>query len=387
MGLGGSYAEYIEEEEAAAYAEAARTGQNDRWKLTTNEKLWVRHQPYLLEKGYQLRPRYRPGWVRSWEGTNRNPKVCEDSLTLTSFKVIDAIRVSDGKRVIVKAFDTEVAPNELQILQYLAAEDLQSNPRNHCAYALDSFPVPGRESWMFVVMDNYSSITIVPFETIGDVVELTNQLLEGLTFMHSLNLAHRDCAGDNIVMKADTLFKSSPHPHPNYEYLTEDGRYDVGLHARSGHNVKYYFIDFGLSTLFPNNEVPKLVTGAEGRERDIPELSTPDVPYDPFKLDVCIIGRFLERDFCTKSNRTLSFLEPLLKRMTDLDASKRPTAAEAFAEFELVRETLDPGVLARSLNPNFFHRSVYALFDCFSWFAAWFRRCVLHSKPQSVALP
>jgi hypothetical protein len=74
--------EYISDAEAATYAEAARTGVDDRWGLSTNEKLWVKYQPYILGKGYQLRLRYRPGWVRSWEGTKRNPWVCEDSLTI-----------------------------------------------------------------------------------------------------------------------------------------------------------------------------------------------------------------------------------------------------------------------------------------------------------------
>ncbi|CAE6467735.1 unnamed protein product [Rhizoctonia solani] len=292
--------ETIDDEEVAIYAEAARTGENDRWRISSNEQLWIRHQPYLLEKGFQLRPRYRPGWVRSWAGTNRNPRVCEDALTVESFKIMDAVRLRDGKRVILKAFDTRVTPNELSVLQYLSNEELQANPLNHCAFALDSFPVPGDEGWVFAVMETYHSIYAVPFETIGEVVELARQLLEGLTFMHELNLAHRDCASANIVMKADTLFKSAPHPHPSYSHLTADARHRVRLRPRRGQAVKYYFIDFGLATLFPSRAERTLVTGADGREREVPELSTPDIPYDPFKVDVWIIGRFLWKDFYTK---------------------------------------------------------------------------------------
>lgn len=47
--------------------------------LNTNEELWVTYYDYLLEHGYQLRPRLRPGWVRSWKGTNLLPADCEDS--------------------------------------------------------------------------------------------------------------------------------------------------------------------------------------------------------------------------------------------------------------------------------------------------------------------
>ncbi|KDN38113.1 hypothetical protein RSAG8_09709, partial [Rhizoctonia solani AG-8 WAC10335] len=316
--------EYISDEQAAIYAEASRTGENDRWKLSTNERQWVQHQPYLLEKGYQLRPRYRPGWVRSWEGTNRNPRVCEDSLTIQSFKIMDAVRVRDGKRVIIKAFDMRITPNELHVLEYLSSEDIQLDPRNHCACALDSFPVPGKDGWVFVVMDTYHLLSATPFETIGEAVELIRQLLEGLVFMHGLNLAHRDCASTNIMMKADTLFKNTPHPHPSYSFLTEDGRNYASLHPRRSRSVKYYFIDFGLATLFPSYAERNLVIGAEGRERDVPELSTPDIPYDPFKVDICIIGQFLWRDFYTKSSRSLYFLEPFVKRLALVDNFPAP---------------------------------------------------------------
>ncbi|KAJ1304253.1 hypothetical protein OPQ81_005414 [Rhizoctonia solani] len=376
----------IDEEEAATYAEAARTGVNDRWKLSSNEKLWVKHQPYLLEKGYQLRPRYRPGWVRSWAGTNRNPRVCEDALTIESFKIMDAVRVVDGKRIIIKVFDTRITPNELPILQYLSDEHLQSNPSNHCTFALDSFPVPANEGWVFVVMETYYPIYIVPFETIGEVVELTRQLLEGLVFMHERNLAHRDCASANIMMKADTLFTSTPHPHPSYSYLTEDAQYRVGIQPRSGHTVKYYYIDFGLAILFPTHAERTLVTGADGRERNVPELATPDIPYDPFKVDIWTIGNFIRNDFYSKSSYSLYFLESLLKRMTEADPTLRPTADEAFSEFELIRERLEPGIHARVLNPNVFQRFMYSLNDGFHWSVDWLRRTVLRRQPQSISL-
>ncbi|KAG8744548.1 hypothetical protein FRC11_013417, partial [Ceratobasidium sp. 423] len=334
------FPEYLDDDEIALYAEAIRSGQNDPWGLATNEMHWVQHQPYLLSKGYQLRPRYRPGWVRSWEGTNRNPLVCEDGLTLSSFKIMDAIRTSDGKRVIIKVFDTRVVPEELPILKHLAADHLRSDPRNHCAYALDSFPAPGRESWVFVVMDTYHLLNIVPFETIGEVVELVHQLLEGLAFMHDINIAHRDCASANIVMKADSLFRSAPHPHPRYMYLTEDGKDRVKLRTRAGRDIKYYFIDFGLSVRFPSYAERRFVTGIEGREREVPEFSAPNVPYDPFKLDMCILGRSLWRDFYEKSSQSLYFLKPLLERMVATEPSDRLTAAEALEHFEFTRGQL-----------------------------------------------
>lgn len=70
--------------------------------------------------------------------------------------------------------------------------------------------------------------------------------------------------------------------------------------------MTYYFIDFGLATHGENQ-----TTGLDGQER-APELSD-TVPYDPYKLDVYILGMAFQRYFSTVSHffLLLSFL-PLL---------------------------------------------------------------------------
>ena len=52
--------------------------------------------------------------------------------------------------------------------------------------------------------------------------------------------------------------------------------------------VKYYFIDFGISVHIPRGH-PRLAIGADGLDQEVPELSE-FVPYDPFKVDVFILG-------------------------------------------------------------------------------------------------
>ncbi len=49
-------------------------------ELTTGEKYWRDTQPFLVKHGYELRPRFRPGWIPSWMGTDMNPVHCEDSI-------------------------------------------------------------------------------------------------------------------------------------------------------------------------------------------------------------------------------------------------------------------------------------------------------------------
>lgn len=48
--------------------------------LSPVEKRWSEDYEYLLSHGYQLRPRFHPGWTPTWRGTNLSPLACEDSI-------------------------------------------------------------------------------------------------------------------------------------------------------------------------------------------------------------------------------------------------------------------------------------------------------------------
>ena len=47
-------------------------------KLRDSEVYWRDRYDWLLESGYTLRPRYRPGWVPSWKATDDDPSHFED---------------------------------------------------------------------------------------------------------------------------------------------------------------------------------------------------------------------------------------------------------------------------------------------------------------------
>lgn len=68
--------------------------------------------------------------------------------------------------------------------------------------------------------------------------------------------------------------------------------------SRTEVTLKYYYIDFGISVYIPpkSTQESRLVVGEDGRDQDPPELSV-DVPYDPFKLDVFIIGNMFHNEF------------------------------------------------------------------------------------------
>lgn len=93
----------------------------------------------------------------------------------------------------------------------------------------------------------------------------------------------RDCAIRNIMMDARPLYPSGWHPAA--PFLNKDGITDLprepSITAVGG--VRYYFVDYGLSSHRKSS-----VTGVFGVE-NAPELSQ-TVPYDPYKLDVYILG-------------------------------------------------------------------------------------------------
>ena len=130
--------------------------------------------------------------------------------------------------------------------------------------------------------------------------------------MHEQGVAHRyvtidvngtmlilsisDCAAFNTLMNADALYPRGYHP-ANLRYLPDMS----GLAPRlpreyATQAVKYYYADFGLSSHFPHDSPDKLILGEYGRERDVPELSNV-VPYDPFKVDIFIVGSIFKKNF------------------------------------------------------------------------------------------
>lgn len=46
--------------------------------LSYPEEFWRKLEPALREQDFQLRSRYQPGWTPSWNGTNKDPRDCDD---------------------------------------------------------------------------------------------------------------------------------------------------------------------------------------------------------------------------------------------------------------------------------------------------------------------
>ena len=95
------------------------------------------------------------------------------------------------------------------------------------------------------------------------------------------------------MMDADAMYPDGFHP-VRTRFKRDYSGWATYI-PRSVAGVKYYFLDFGISVHIPEDVHPKLVTGNLGRDQTPPELSA-TTPYDPFKLDIFIIGNMFAHE-------------------------------------------------------------------------------------------
>ncbi|KAG8998081.1 hypothetical protein FRB90_012386 [Tulasnella sp. 427] len=143
-------------------------------------------------------------------------------------------------------------------------------------------------------------------------------------------------------MDGRRLFPSGWHPQrwdklPNGKYMRNG---DPSRTAVGG--VRYYFIDFGISCQNQDE-----VLGLDGQELS-PELSDV-VPYNPYKLDVYILGMAYQHFLIERYQSELDFLIPLIEFMTLGIPSGRPSAEEAFDRWKTIAAKLSFADLSRRL--------------------------------------
>ena len=75
---------------------------------------------------------------------------------------------------------------------------------------------------------------------------------------------------------------------------------------RDVQGIKYYFIDFGISTRFEDDvkQEDRIVTGSDGQDQDVPELDD-RVPYNPFAVDIFTLGNVFRKQLIDVSGSVL----------------------------------------------------------------------------------
>ncbi|KAH8119827.1 kinase-like domain-containing protein [Phellopilus nigrolimitatus] len=323
----------------ASFREFERNG---GFGLLSSERWWRDHYEFLLSRGYQLRPRYHPGWKPSWLETDIIPFACEDSHRRITQVVMDVKRVQDGKIVAIKKLPAN--SREAQIALMLSSSERLQDPTNHCVPIFDTFIDEQDNQIMFMVMPLLRAFNDPEFEYIDEAIDFVRQALEGLVYMHSQNVAHRDLSDGNIMMDGRALF----HPdgfHPAQQYLKARDLTIATPRSRSDvDRVRYYFTDFGISTHFQDNNKPRLVVGNMAQEESIPELSS-FVPYDPFRVDVFTLGMAFKRNLLDV-HKNILVLSPLIQEMTKEKPEERLTAPQALELFNRLIRTY-PGYARR----------------------------------------
>ncbi|KAJ7512956.1 kinase-like domain-containing protein [Mycena galericulata] len=308
--------------------------------LYANEEFWVDSQPFLLAQGYQLRPRYQPDWVPSWTVKKNFYREYEDKLSVHKKRVLDATRIHDGKKVILKRLETD--GDEIAIVKYL--DSVRTDPRNRTIPILDIFAMPN-SPWSFLVMPYCRRFDYPPFHCRNEFFEAMSQFLEGLQFMHEHNIVHFDIAPQNMMMDESRVIPkgshfSNPRTHTGFHNLFSwNNRCTVGP-------VDYYYIDFGLSLYFPDGKDDALYLATLRTFPTIPELSQ-TVPYNPFPVDIFQLGLTMHQLIDTFPD--LEDFRPVADDMTAQDPKARPTPADALAHLRRISTTIAPSKLIEQI--------------------------------------
>jgi len=312
------------------------TDVNAPYGLTTAESNWTDMQKELQEHGYMLRRRYHPGWVGSWVGTKKNPQKCEDSIPISEHGILmDAVRLSDGRQVLLKLWSEDPRDEmELPVLQYFSDASRVSDPANHCIPLLDTLDLPGWSGYFdhILVEPLLRRWQDPPFLIAAEALSFVLQALEGLVYMHSHNVSHGDIHAGNIMMDPSKLY---PKGFPGVVTFDSEHRLSqqgVSRLTRMQVPVKYYYIDFGSSSMFPSFEERKPVLFNAAVWAPPEAEANPEAPYDPFKGDIYALGITLLDELSDRPE--LFFVIPTLSRMIVANPKDRPTAQQVLDAFK-----------------------------------------------------
>jgi len=298
--------------------------------LAPDEAEWSEREELFKAHGYNFRPRLRKGWTPSWFTTGKSPLHSEDGEMLRTH-LVDAY-TDDGKLVFIKKVGRD--DEESRIAQRLSTAVLREDPRNHCVPIIEVIDDPDDDSVSYMVMPLLRNASDPPFQYVKEIIDFVTQALEGLVFLHEKGVAHRDYVLHNFLMDPGEMYPEGFHPAQT-AYKHDYSGFANYL-PRSVVGVRYYFADFGISVDMSDTDHPGLVTGSSGRDQDPPELS-PTVPYDPFKLDIFIVGNMFKQEFCDQFSN-VEFLRPLADWMATRDPERRPSADEALRDWHRLRE-------------------------------------------------
>lgn len=313
--------------------------------LFRSEVWWRENYDDIKLCGYQLRSRYRPGWVPSWRESNKDFFSVEDGQPCLLRAAMDATRLHDGKRVMLKKVLPDEGPYELQISRFFSSREVATNSRNHCVPLLDVIKLPN-SGQQLMVTPFLRPFNNPRFQTFGEFVAFFNQLCEGLQFMHERNVAHRDCTANNIMLDPSEMYPNGFHPTQINRRPNFNGR--AKRHTRTRRPPRYYLIDFGLSRRYASRDA--FDEPLRGGDRTAPEHQRGG-PCNPFQTDIYYLGNLIREEFIRKYHG-FEFMRDLISEMTHEDPTKRPLIEEVVVRFARICESLSGFKLRSPMTSN-----------------------------------
>ncbi|KAI0088676.1 hypothetical protein BDY19DRAFT_179850 [Irpex rosettiformis] len=259
--------------------------------LTQIETQWREISDYLELKGYRLRPRYCKNWQPSWElpeNEGKHPQCFEDHIALPQkWKTgIDAIQVSTGRLVWIKRCE----PNRTERDTLLSCLEVQDQSLNHCIPLLECIEENEDTGVYYLVTPFLRPVHDPPLETLGDAIEFTTHIMEGLEFMHANGTVTRDGEYRHIMMDARALYPDGFHPVKLH--LDPTAQREATHLPRGGCTVHYYYTEFQFDEL-QYRQLPSdwEILRNNGRVY-APELFEKGRP-DSYNVDVWDVGQIL----------------------------------------------------------------------------------------------
>ncbi|KAI0812258.1 hypothetical protein BC629DRAFT_1471595 [Irpex lacteus] len=314
--------------------------------LTEIEQEWHEASEHLKMKGYMLRPRYRKDWRPSWRqpgNEGKHPREFEDhiALPLEWQKGIDAVQISTGRLVWIKRCGSNRTPRET----LESPPEYPNQTMNHCVPLLDVLEESEDSEVYYLVMPYLRPAHDPPLRTVGDAMDFTTQLLEGLAFMHANQTVTLGGGFRHIMMDASALFPQGFHPVRIH--LDPTARSTARQISRRDCPVQYYYTKFEFEVLqyrqLPTNWEAEM---GDGREF-APEMFGSSRP-DSYDMDVWDIGQILKtRLYNVYSNA--DFLQYTLILMLDW----RMKASHSLGTWQGSRpKNLSAYALTRRLRPK-----------------------------------
>ncbi|KAH9016282.1 hypothetical protein EDB84DRAFT_1404365 [Lactarius hengduanensis] len=311
---------------------------NDRQAgtLVMTERWWADRYDEIAEQGYRLRPRYRPQWEPSWFKTGKDFYTVEDGQATILRAAMDATRIRDGRPVMLKKVLLSDGPHELRINKLFSLPENSRERDNHCAPLLDVI-----ELSTALRVSTIDGVPLLrPFQSTTDSNIWGVCRLSSLRYARAFDSCTSEISPTAIARPTISCWIRLKCIRRGFTPVKIDRNRNfkgtAKAYTRTQRPSRYYFIDLGLSRLYPSRDAKD--EPLRGGDKSAPEHRS-GLRCNPFHTDIYYIGNLIRQEFIKKCNG-FEFMENLIASMTRDNPAERPPIEEVLQEFSRIRASL-----------------------------------------------